>query len=54
MEREYILHILKDTNWKIEGSQGASEISGLPPSTLRARMKKHRIQRSWQQRMTES
>jgi formate hydrogenlyase transcriptional activator len=45
MEREYILKILKDTNWKIEGNRGAAKILDLPPSTLRARIKKHGIQR---------
>jgi formate hydrogenlyase transcriptional activator len=48
VERHYIIEILKDTNWKIEGNKGAAKILGLPPSTLRARMKKHGIMRSWQ------
>ncbi len=45
MEREYILKILKETDWKIEGNNGAAKILGLPPSTLRARMKKHGVHR---------
>ncbi len=47
MERDYILQILNETNWKIEGKKGAADILGLPPSTLRARMKKHHIKRSF-------
>ncbi len=45
MERDYILHILKEANWKIEGKNGAAKILGLAPSTLRARMKKHGVPR---------
>ena len=40
MEREYILSVLKATNWKIKGRDSASTILGLPPSTLRSRIKK--------------
>ena len=40
MEREYILGVLKATNWKIKGKDSASTILGLPPSTLRSRIKK--------------
>jgi PAS domain S-box-containing protein len=40
MEREYILDVLKATNWKIKGKDSASAILGLPPSTLRHRIKK--------------
>jgi len=40
MEQEYILRVLKTTNWKIKGRDGASTILGLPPSTLRSRIKK--------------
>jgi len=46
VERDYILKILKDTNWKIEGDKGAAKVLGLPPSTLRARMKKHHVKRT--------
>ena len=45
MERDYILQILENTGWKIEGNRGAADILDLPPSTLRARMKKHGIYR---------
>ncbi|MFN7945032.1 MAG: sigma 54-interacting transcriptional regulator [Blastocatellia bacterium] len=40
MERDYILEILRQTNGTIGGRGGAAEILGLPPSTLRSRMKK--------------
>jgi chemotaxis protein methyltransferase CheR len=46
MERDYILEILEETNWQVEGKNGADKILGLPPSTLRSRMKKYGIQRS--------
>ena len=46
MEREYILEVLKAKNWKIEGRDSASSILGLPPSTLRSRIKKLGLKRS--------
>lgn len=46
LERDYIIHILEETHWKIEGPYGAAEILGLNPSTLRTRMAKLRIRRS--------
>jgi PAS domain S-box-containing protein len=46
LERDYIIHILEETHWKIEGQYGAAEILGLNPSTLRTRMAKLRIRRS--------
>jgi PAS domain S-box-containing protein len=45
MEREYITNVLIKTNWRIEGSDGATEKLGLKPTTLRDRMKKHGITR---------
>jgi PAS domain S-box-containing protein len=45
LEREYIICILRDTDWRIEGPSGAARILGLNPSTLRARMAKLGIQR---------
>jgi PAS domain S-box-containing protein len=38
VEREYILHILEHTSWRIEGPRGAAKLLGLNPSTLRTRM----------------
>ena len=46
VEREYILQVLEQTNWKISGKDSASEILGLDRSTLRARMSKLRIEKS--------
>jgi formate hydrogenlyase transcriptional activator len=40
IEREYIVRVLKQTNWKVSGKNSASEILGLNRSTLRARMQK--------------
>ncbi len=44
-ERNQIVKILSDTRWRIEGNNGAAEILGLHPSTLRARMHKLGIRR---------
>jgi PAS domain S-box-containing protein len=38
VEREYILHVLEHTSWRIEGPRGAAILLGLNPSTLRTRM----------------
>ncbi|HEU4934676.1 MAG TPA: helix-turn-helix domain-containing protein, partial [Pyrinomonadaceae bacterium] len=40
VERDHILSILEETNWRIEGNHGAARILGMNPSTLRARMMK--------------
>jgi DNA-binding NtrC family response regulator len=45
MEREYILRVLKATNWKIKGKDSTSTILGLPSSTLRHRIKKLGLKR---------
>jgi transcriptional regulator with GAF, ATPase, and Fis domain len=45
VERQYILQVLEQTYWRIEGEQGAAVILGLNPGTLRSRMKKLGIQR---------
>jgi len=49
MEREHILNTLENTDWKIEGKNGAADVLGLAPSTLRGRMKKLEIYRSMKQ-----
>jgi PAS domain S-box-containing protein len=46
VERDYILTVLKHTNWLITGSRGAASVLGLNPSTLRSRIKKLGISRS--------
>lgn len=43
VEREYILLVLAQTNWKVGGKDSAAEILGLDRSTLRARMRKLNI-----------
>jgi DNA-binding NtrC family response regulator len=40
MEREYILSVLKQCNFRIAGNGGAAEILNLPPTTLHSKMKK--------------
>jgi len=40
VEREHIVRILEQTEWKVSGKNGAAEILGLNRSTLRARMRK--------------
>jgi transcriptional regulator with GAF, ATPase, and Fis domain len=38
-ERENLLAVLKKTNWKIKGPEGAAELLGMKPNTLLARTK---------------
>lgn len=45
LERNHILSILKQTNWVIEGDQGAAKLLDLHPNTLRSRLKKMGIRR---------
>ncbi len=45
IEREYIVQVLEETQWKVSGKNSAAEILGLDRSTLRARMKKLGIQK---------
>jgi transcriptional regulator with GAF, ATPase, and Fis domain len=45
VERDHIRKVLEASNWKIEGGQGAADILGLAPSTLRSRMQKLGIER---------
>ena len=40
VERDYIVHVLEQTHWRVSGKNGAAEILGLDRSTLRARMRK--------------
>jgi transcriptional regulator with GAF, ATPase, and Fis domain len=39
-ERAYILSILKKTNGRIRGADGAAEFLKIPPTTLHSKMKK--------------
>jgi transcriptional regulator with GAF, ATPase, and Fis domain len=45
VECDYILTVLRQTNWVITGPCGAAKLLDLPPSTLRNRMKKLGITR---------
>ncbi|MEL7118461.1 MAG: sigma 54-interacting transcriptional regulator [Bacteroidota bacterium] len=40
VERNHILEVLEECQWKIEGTNGAASILKIHPSTLRSRMKK--------------
>ena len=40
VERDHIVRVLEQTNWKVSGQDGAAEILGLNRSTLRARIRK--------------
>jgi PAS domain S-box-containing protein len=45
VERNHILEVLRATDWKLEGREGAAAVLGLKPSTLRSRMQKLDIRR---------
>ena len=45
VERSHVLNVLAATDWRVRGAGGAAEKLGLPPSTLRSRMKKLGLER---------
>ncbi|MGM0540726.1 MAG: helix-turn-helix domain-containing protein [Thermodesulfobacteriota bacterium] len=45
VEREHIIRVLEQVQWKISGKNSAAEIHGLDRSTLRARMCKLNIRK---------
>jgi formate hydrogenlyase transcriptional activator len=45
IEKEYILKVMKDCHWKINGINGAAEKLAMHPNTLRSKMKKLGISR---------
>ncbi len=45
VEREHILTVLRETDWRIEGPNGAASVLRIHPSTLRFRIKKLGIHR---------
>ncbi len=49
VERDYIVRVLDDRGWRIEGPHGAAHILGMNPSTLRTRMGKLGINKPTQQ-----
>jgi transcriptional regulator with GAF, ATPase, and Fis domain len=40
LEHDYVLQVLQNAGWRIDGKSGAALLLGLNPSTLRARMRK--------------
>ena len=44
-ERNYIIHVLEKTMWRVEGTKGAAVILDMNPETLRSRMRKLEISR---------
>jgi len=45
IERDYMINVLGECYWRIEGRNGAAKILGLNPNTLRGRMRKLEIRR---------
>jgi len=45
METEYIMNAIETCQWRIEGKDGAAELLGMNPGTLRGRMRKYGINR---------
>ncbi len=45
MEKEHMIKALGACQWQIEGKNGAAELLGLNPGTLRGRMRKYDIKR---------
>jgi formate hydrogenlyase transcriptional activator len=45
VEREYMIQVLDQVDWKVSGKNSAAEILGLDRSTLRARMRKLNIRK---------
>jgi transcriptional regulator with GAF, ATPase, and Fis domain len=53
-EREHILEAVEMANGLIDGEGGAAEALGVPPSTLRSRMKKIGINNSNKDKTTST
>jgi len=45
MEKDHIMQALETCHWRIEGRNGAADLLGLNPGTLRGRMRKYGIKR---------
>jgi transcriptional regulator with GAF, ATPase, and Fis domain len=45
VEREYVVQVLEECGWRIEGARGAARRLGLHPNTLRNRMRKLGVRR---------
>ncbi|HET6994471.1 MAG TPA: sigma-54 dependent transcriptional regulator [Chitinophagaceae bacterium] len=48
MERDYIIAVLNQSNFRIAGKGGAAEILGLPPTTLHSKIKKLGIKKFYE------
>ncbi len=46
IQRNHIIEVLKHTNWKVSGNNGAAQILGMRPTTLNSRIDKLGIKRS--------
>lgn len=46
VNRRHILRALEQTNWRIQGKDGAAQLMGVKPNTLRSRMEKLGIKKS--------
>ena len=44
-QKKHLIKVLEDCDWKINGPKGAAQKLGMPPSTLRSKMKKLNIVR---------
>ncbi len=51
INRAHIIRVLDQTDWRIAGKEGAASVLGMPPSTLRSKMKRLRIDRDYTQRL---
>jgi len=47
INRAHIIRVLEQTEWRIAGKEGAASVLGMPPSTLRSKMKRLRIDRNF-------
>jgi formate hydrogenlyase transcriptional activator len=47
-ERAYILSVLKKTNGRIRGAEGAAEILNIPPTTLHSKIKKLGVRKNYE------
>ena len=45
VQLEHIVSVLNRCNWVVAGADGAANVLGVPPSTLRSRMKRLGIER---------
>ena len=45
VQEQHIVNVLNQCQWVIGGESGAAAVLGMPPSTLRSRMKKLGIER---------